>query len=692
MTYSEIKITFLQEMPIHGRVLFEVQDSSSTLRSRVYEIWTLYRTGSNQVGSGISTNSGTFTGRLSEQSAINFLAAFNLDYNNTGIYVTQRIANKVIIKSTNPNIVFDNESATLPADIGGIAERALNVEFSINNFDSNTLFRITDISFSQATNPCTHYRVNITTSELATQYTINNGTPITENIRLPLSFEIPRGQGFLFSCQNENGQTANQGITSFEAPKSFNSAVINLQITGSPFGATLVVTSTGILQYSLNGTDYQSNNTFTGLHNGDYIIYVKDKFGCLKTKAFNINTNNVVEPEFSISKSMSFRFSRVIEYGNCRPYPTDEDSMSCKEFSKDKSLAYGEIQKFQTCDSIVTQFKSNFSNISVKVAKPNGSTDNLVINQMTNYIGRKDARNAWRYNIEGGYTGIYFTVGNIYDYDTGVDTGETFALNGDLPEWGRIGEYISIGSAWHKIENIVFDESINAEVLVIHSNTAEATASPIIVKCQFNRQKYEVYEFVTQMALYEGMDIQVQIFNKDPHFESIVVVSELINVKEKQKDTVEIVYWNNTNTDVFYKTGIKNKIRLPIVDIIGDHTGNSEALASDTKSSLIEARVYELDEFIFEPMSKGMYRKIVQALMHKFVIINGVGYHIDDKPEKEGPLGNSNQYQVKAKMIKTSVPYTANIIGVEPEIITADNVLEVPNLTITDNGDFISYD
>ena len=42
----------------------------------------------------------------------------------------------------------------------------------------------------------------------------------------------------------------------------------------------LADTSSGNYEYSLNGIDYQDNNTFYGLENGEYTVYVRDKNGC----------------------------------------------------------------------------------------------------------------------------------------------------------------------------------------------------------------------------------------------------------------------------------------------------------------------------------------------------------------------------------------------------------------------------
>lgn len=89
MTYSEVKITFNEDLQIGSRLLLAVGDSTAFLGIIIFERWVYYRTNSNQVTIGSPTNI------IGERAAINFLSAFNLDYNSTGIYVTQRVQNEV---------------------------------------------------------------------------------------------------------------------------------------------------------------------------------------------------------------------------------------------------------------------------------------------------------------------------------------------------------------------------------------------------------------------------------------------------------------------------------------------------------------------------------------------------------------------------------------------------------------------
>ena len=46
--------------------------------------------------------------------------------------------------------------------------------------------------------------------------------------------------------------------------------------------------SNGIIEYSLNNTDWQYSNQFTGLDAGDYIVYTRDNEGCKKQTSINL--------------------------------------------------------------------------------------------------------------------------------------------------------------------------------------------------------------------------------------------------------------------------------------------------------------------------------------------------------------------------------------------------------------------
>lgn len=689
MTFSEIQITFVIDLIAGNQIGFVANGGVPVYNLDHKARWVDIRTGIDLVpiGTPIATP-GT-------RSAINFAKAFNIDHNpSMFLFEVVQTNNVVYIRCKVPGIDFSNaftidDYLLYPA--GGNAD----VTFVINNY-GGVVLGIDSVIFQAATtNPvCTHYKVQVTTSILADK--ITSPVQVDPNIANPFTFEILRGQSFVLSCELADGQLVNQTFNINQVPDLLNSANISIQITNSPNGATILAVVTSqysdvSLEYSLtnNGVDWQSENVFSGILDGDYTLYVKDTLGCIAQLDFTVSEGNVVEPFFYISKSMSIRYAARVIYGDCGPYKNDDNTLSCEAFAKDQNLAHKEIQQFQSCDSIKTQFMSNYDTLTVKVIKEDGTEDALIINKLTNYIGRKDMRDAMKYNLGNNQTGIHFTSGNLYNYDTEVDTDNDYILNGGLPEWAVVGNWLSIGGAWFEIVNNIFDP-ILGEVLVIDAIYLGAPTI-IQVKSKYNRQKFEVYDFTVPMATYNNQIIKVQFNNVDAVFPDLEHISEDIKVLTRHDDTIEIKYYNPNNTDVFYKSGIINLLRIPIENILGDHEDDSENLKADNKSDLLNATVYELDEFVFEPVTKGIYRKLVQALSHKFITLDGVAYIKNGSIDKEGPLEDSNLYVVSAKMLKTIAPYNANIVGIEPDIINNENTLEMPNLIITDNGEFISY-
>lgn len=675
MTYSEIEITFDDDVALNDYVTFRALTTSS-LAIIIEEKWKTLRSSPNQV------TIGTPTSLPGERSAINFVTAFNLDYNSSGsLFVVTLVENVVTIKSRNPNFDFDFVNIE--------HENSEDVSFNINNYGGD-IFSIDNVLFLEATtNPvCTHYKVSVETSVLATE--ILTPVSVSSNTDNPFTFEIPRGVAFTISCLDSIGQRVDRPISYNSVPKILNQSNVQLQVSNSPNGGTVIAVSdlTG-LEYSLDNSNWQTSNVFAGLVEDDYTIYIRDAYGCSFSLDFSVTAVNIVEPFLYISKSNAIRYAERVTVDNCSTYNNDENTLSGEAYAIDPNLAYCEHQLFKSCFLPITQFVSNYDTISAVVVNSDGSEDALVVNKLTSNIGRKDSRDALSYDLGNGQTGIYFTSGNLYDYDTDLDTGDDYMLNGSLPEYARIGNYISITSAWYEIVNIIFDESKNAEVLVIESVYSGGLSTPIIVKSQYNRQPYEIYEFLVNMALYVDETIQIKITNEDSNYDTRIHLSEKIDVKETFEGTADIEYYNKKNTDVFYATGIKHKICVPLASKGGDHEGESENIKGDNSANLISSTLYELTDFEFGPVTKEIYTKITQALSHKYVKIDGISYILNGSIEKEGPLEESNLYLIKAKMIKTNNFEKSQIIGVEPEL--SDGAVEVPNLTITGNGEFISY-
>lgn len=611
-------------------------------------------------------------------SSNNFKTAFELDYNASGLFTVTAIPDvgaalngkgTVTIEANYPNAVF----TYIPDGLGIVSVTIMNE--TVNDFS------ITNIAISQATNPCTHVLVSVTTSELATS--VLSPIVIENNVDNPVVFEVIRGQTYNVAMTNEDGFLTGER---FITPPFLSASNFNINISNSPNGSTASIINSGptvlAVQYSLDNDEWQTSNVFSGLTSGDYTLYVRDNYGCSFTIDFNVNDNAIYVPYFQISPSNSIRFAQRVTFGDAGNYKNDENTLSCEA---DVKLPYLEKQLFQTADVITTQFESNYGNREVKVIRKDGSEIVVPIIQKTNNIGIKDKRTAIKYNLGDGKTGIYFMAGNIYNYDTNDVIG-THALNGTLPEWAIIGNYVNIDSAWYIIENTFFDENKNADVVVI-MQTYTGMDETIIAASIYNDFPYEVYEFTIDMVNYIDEEIRVKLINSDTHFGTITHLSELINVKVRHENTLCHDYWNDDNTDIFYATGIRHRIRIPFTRVESFIDEESSINKTDTKTVMLSGMLYKGKNITYEPVTEGIWDKLCRALSHKNVLIDNVPFVKSGEFETEAAIEDTNLYVLTAKMLKSTSIYSTSGTSI---LNGSSNDVEIPGIIEGDAG-FIKY-
>lgn len=660
---SILKITFNEDLAIGNYVEF-AGVTGTNYAYNLQEIWNFSRVASFQVAIGGPT---AIPG---ERSAINFAQSVALDSN----------AQLTILREA--NVVTLSSSATLPINFD-MGTSDADVSFEIIS-GTGVLFMVSNAVFSQATNPCADIRIGITTTSQAVEIISPMQAVISGN---PFFFDWPRGQSITVRVKNALGTLAMKYLL---LPGLLNGE-INIQINLTPFGATVVVNmvydSQLNVEYSLDGINYQDSNIFSGQASGDYTIYVRDQFGCVKSRGFHIDELGINSPFFHISKSNSLRFAQRIQWGDSGNYKNDENTLS---HEVDAKMPYCEVQQFQSSDVIRTQFKSNYAERLAKVIREDLTEDEIPVEQMTNNIGLTDRRDARMFNLENGKTGVYFTTGNTYDFITGAQIG-MYTLNGALPEWAVEGNFFGIFAdgnlSWFPIQEVYYDETRNADVIVINQ-IYTGTDIVVDVRSQYNRFNYEIYEFSIDMVNYLDQTIQVSIENRHPNFTDLKHLSEKIEVKVRHLETFEIRYWNSTNTDVVYATGIQGLLRIPFTKQNGKVDEENETYKTDTSAKLLKSALYEVDEFVFEPVTKEIWRKLSQALSHDTVFIDGVGYSKNSEFDTEGPLEDSNLYVLKATMIKNGNVYSS--LGNEDGGY-GQSTLEIPGLIETGSNGFLRY-
>lgn len=673
MANSKITIEFLATPDVNEFLSF----SESNLGLSIIETFRLSRLGSNQVRLPALINGSISGTDYDSVLATNYFTAFWFDYNSSNLFTIQWFEGS----GSTSHLGSVEITANYPNAFFTLVESPPGTNVVITNASAVTPITIDTINFSQAANACDEVRVNVQTSVLATK--IISPVVVNANTNNPFSFDFLRGSTIDLIVENADSQQATQRIT---LPPILNVNNFQIAINNSPNGATVTITpsnSVGLdIEYSLDGISWQAANVFNGLDVGTFTLYVRDQLGCSFTKSFEVTQFGIYTPYFYISKSNSIRFANRITWGDAANYKNDENTLGAEV---DVDLAYSGCQNFKSANVITTQFKSNYAENIVKIIKQDLSEVAVDVVKKTQNIGIKDKRDALKYALGNGKTGIYFMTGNIYDYATNAVV-DTHSLVGTLPEWAKIGQYITISNAWFVIEDIYYDEDKSADVIV-YSEAYTGPVVGVVAGSIYNNFNYEVYEFVIDMVDYINQTIQVEITNNDPHFDSVEYLSEKIDVAVNFPKNVEINYWNNDNTDIFYATGIRHLINVELTKQEGVADEDSEVHKTDTTAILLSAQLYELDKFVFEPVSKEIWRKMIIALSHKNVFINGVQYVKNGNFETEGPLDKSNLYVLKATMLKTGVVYNSD--SADGADFNTGNI-EIPGLLQTEIG-FLKY-
>tara|TARA_R110000824_G_scaffold12751_2_gene55758 strand:- start:3065 stop:5098 length:2034 start_codon:yes stop_codon:yes gene_type:complete len=621
----------------------------------------------------------------------NLRDAFQADYNfgGSGPYLVELVSTHSLRISINVENFFTSSDFSTQASAG------TNFLASFTNEPDTINLAVSSVNFFSADSDfCNKIDASITTSEQIDDYSIDGGsTYVSVNSNPFLIKNITRISGTLLRIR-KGSELFNYRI---KEPSVLLKANISATYTNSPQGATVTVLTVGsnfllTYTYSLDGVTFQSSNTFPGILQGDYTFYVKDQFGCQVNKSITIpafidgGVGQRIPYSDLPSKSLSIRYFKYIDFSNSTEYKNDENTQSNQLPYTQNARLYNQL--FKNSDTVITtQLKTNYENVVATVVDEELIEHDIEVVKVVNYSNLKDRRDAIIYPIDNAnnQVGLYFNgVDNIYDYFSGAITGNV-DLNGALPLWGLVGNFVFVNNAWFEISNVIFDESVSSYVIVI-TTTYVGLPSVVEVSSIYNLEPYNIHEFNIDFSLFTNQKVQVNITQTDTNtsFPEVVYLSEIIEVAESYSDTLFMEYYNDKNTDIFYATGIKNKIHIPIEFFSGGILGETTTERTDINTFLIDAEGYENDLIAFKLMPKQMMRKVIQGLSHKFVFLNGVQYVKEESPEVVPVIG-TNLYRVNAEMTKSNAVYTSR--GLVGDISLTP--LEIPNLLRTSSGGFL---
>lgn len=532
----------------------------------------------------------------SKQTSFNFASAFNADYGAVGFGATVPFYSlldvyDVTIKAPdafkNPNFeTFIDEFSLSPSN--GAVTFVLGYEQPLEVIKINTISFVAD-----PTDRCNKIKAVVTTNYQATNIASPYNASVNTN---PFEIELDRNSNYIVTVANLF-TNASSGIST---PPLLDIASVIVTVNSNPYSNSINITYNGMiglaLEYSLDGVNWQYENNFEGLLSGEFTLYVRDQYGCQKTKVFIIESSftKIYVPYFYCSKSNSIRYAYRINFGDAGNYKNDENTLS---YEADVLLPYMQEQLLQSADVITTQIKSNYILNRVWVIQSNGNEIEVPVVKKTNNIGRKDSRDARIVNLGSNQSGVFFLSGNTYDYDTNQSIGN-YTLNGLLPIYGKVGNWVQLNGVYYEITNVYYDENYNADVLVFNK-VYNGPISNIIVKSEYNFEEFEVYEFTIDMVDYIDQKIQIKIQATDDSFTAINMLSEVIHVKVKHEETLEIKYYNDNNNDIFYQTGIRHTLRIPFTKVSGKNIQSNETYRTDTTAIVLSSEIHEANVFLF---------------------------------------------------------------------------------------------
>ena len=667
MTYSEIKIVFNEDLEIGCSIEFEIVNTDTWHRQLMFEKWVNVRAAKGQVTKGVNTST------VGQRSAHNFFFSFNYDYNAfRRHYHTSVNGNIITIRSGRPQYIFLSPKALIQDH-----DRPLDIEFHVNNYDGE-LFKLVSLDFLKADNPCSFVKIRATANQVIRE--VSGPVIINNNSVDFVEFSIPRsGEKFTLTCSDSNRNTLS---ASYSTPPMLVSSNVNAEIYNSPFGATVIVNvsnATGLnLEYSLDKLNWKASNTFPSISEGDYVIYIRDQYGCLIQKNIVIDKHGINSPEFFISKSNSIRFVKKTEGGIKPDNRIDDNRMS---YEDNVEIPYTYYHCYSSTDNEPTQFKTNYSDITVKAITKDKREVIIYPGKKTNNIGLTDSRDAFVFPLENGNTGIYFKSGKRYNFETEEVIGD-YELTGGLPEWGKIGVYIRVNNFWLQIKNIYPSNDKQAEILEIETSIFK-TETIAKVDVVFNRDNVDVYEFNTDMWTFKDDEyFTIKIEAKDSKFPTLEYESERVKVLSDISNHVKISYSNDTNTDVLFSTRIEFNIWLRLEKDITDCSATINTSKTDTRAILVDGNIHEVKEYVFEPVTSGIYLILFRALSHRRLFINGMPLILVEPPESVDDYGETNLRSLKAKLYKNNGVFKSrtfdNDLPVTGDILELPPLLELP--------------
>ena len=334
---SKITIQFNTNLTFGEYISFDLI-SKNVVVSRFTETWNFLRTSNFTVPVLELYYLGQYM-----SDAFKMQKYFNIDYNSLNQFLVTAFEDTITIESTNPSWSFAN------FETNSDATATTTQLTSLDDFELTTSEAVESID------NCNYVDINLVSSLNIKKYILNNVETVLNNTNLNITF--PRGEDFKIQLFDDNdriiyypGQTIHNSFLTFteklfviNKSNNYNKLLesnitpnVNVSINGATVQIVVLDADDLDLEYSLNNVNYQESNIFTGQAAGNYTVYVKDKFNCVKSKQYVVDEIGTREPYYYISKINPFNFVKVEDIDNVNTFSNDDNSLNKEGFELNK--------------------------------------------------------------------------------------------------------------------------------------------------------------------------------------------------------------------------------------------------------------------------------------------------------------------------------------------------------------------
>ena len=414
----------------------------------------------------------------------------------------------------------------------------------------------------------------------------------------------------------------------------------------APSSTAKITNKNRVYQFSIDGINFQSSNSFEVNTNGQYEITAIDDLGCQKSAFVTVDLEERKgAPYFDIEITNPLRL-------------VDQNFTGIKNISNQLAADYNIPnvedrffrQPFKIGDIIRTQFKSNYSDHEVRVYNCGNLIETITPVLKIENTNRLDKRDVLIRAGAPNKINVAFPQGNIYDPITNDVIDTYFQSDGRLPSFVRVGMLLTFNAptltGTFEVEEIIFDETLQSWVAVITA-TILGSETAVQVLSTYNLEEYNIYEF--ELTYPEGQyHIEIVATDDNALYPDVLWESEPFFFSD-DIEVVTIDYSSNVNQSLIdYRTDIEFRLCVPGRFAKYQPTTESETFKDDLGNLYLQKNTYNrMWEVETSLIPWWLAEKLIIASKHKILKIDGISVVNSETPEVTDRLGERNPfYQV----------------------------------------------